>query len=543
MKNAVGYVRVSTQEQVDNFSLINQEQSIHDYCASSEIKLKKVFREEGKSAKTIDGRGQLKEMLEYCYSKANDVSYVVVYHPDRFARNMEDHMILTRKLSEQNIEVKYVIVPSDNTASGKLIVMMNAVFAQYDNDLKSDRTKTGIKKALEEGRWTGKAPLGYLRNRESKVPSLVIDKERAENIRFIFDQVDLGIKTKAGILREVTLRGLVNAKDKPLTNQAIDKMLVNPIYSGMVYSKKNDFIGKGDFEPIVSKEQFDRVNAKPGKLAGIAHTGRDGEFPLRRFVVCGNCGVTITGSESKGRRKRYKYYRCKNNKCNAEKIPLIDLELQYLEELDSLSAKPSTFDLLEAIMRDVWQAKIKDIDKAQKANKRRLQDLSEKKESLNELFIYKKHIDVETYNSELQKIADETKLLESEMADESIQEEKFSEIIAKAKSYFTNLPYCWNRLQSPVRKQFQKLVHPDGMILKDGKLGTPRKSWLFIDFVDLKTQSNTCAPPRINDWNRLEEWISGLAELTELLDYAGIEPFNPGISYSSTATGRDWNQL
>jgi hypothetical protein len=37
-----------------------------------------------------------------------------------------------------------------------------AAFAQFDNDVRSDRTRAGIRTALELGRWTFPAPLGYL---------------------------------------------------------------------------------------------------------------------------------------------------------------------------------------------------------------------------------------------------------------------------------------------------------------------------------------------------------------------------------------------
>ncbi len=37
-----------------------------------------------------------------------------------------------------------------------------AAFAQFDNDCRSDRTRAGMKAALELGRWTFLAPIGYL---------------------------------------------------------------------------------------------------------------------------------------------------------------------------------------------------------------------------------------------------------------------------------------------------------------------------------------------------------------------------------------------
>jgi len=37
-----------------------------------------------------------------------------------------------------------------------------AAFAQFDNDVRSDRTRAGMRAALELGRWTFLAPLGYM---------------------------------------------------------------------------------------------------------------------------------------------------------------------------------------------------------------------------------------------------------------------------------------------------------------------------------------------------------------------------------------------
>ena len=36
-----------------------------------------------------------------------------------------------------------------------------AAFAQFDNDCRSDRARAGMKAALERGRWTFLAPIGY----------------------------------------------------------------------------------------------------------------------------------------------------------------------------------------------------------------------------------------------------------------------------------------------------------------------------------------------------------------------------------------------
>ena len=53
-----------------------------------------------------------------------------------------------------------------------------AAFAQFDNDCRSDRTRAGMRAALELGRWTFLAPIGYLNAPRWSGKSLVEDPER-----------------------------------------------------------------------------------------------------------------------------------------------------------------------------------------------------------------------------------------------------------------------------------------------------------------------------------------------------------------------------
>ena len=64
MNRAVIYCRVSTKDQVDNFSLSTQEKACRDYCARHSFDVDKVFVEEGESAKTVN-RPRFQQMLAY----------------------------------------------------------------------------------------------------------------------------------------------------------------------------------------------------------------------------------------------------------------------------------------------------------------------------------------------------------------------------------------------------------------------------------------------------------------------------------------------
>jgi DNA invertase Pin-like site-specific DNA recombinase len=66
--SAVLYVRVSSEEQVTNFSLSTQEEICKKEAEKRGLTIDQIFREEGRSAKTISGRPQLIEMMSYCRS-------------------------------------------------------------------------------------------------------------------------------------------------------------------------------------------------------------------------------------------------------------------------------------------------------------------------------------------------------------------------------------------------------------------------------------------------------------------------------------------
>jgi DNA invertase Pin-like site-specific DNA recombinase len=64
-------------------------------------------------------------------------------------------------------------------ATSRMLGTDRQAFAQFDNDCRSDRTRAGMKAALELGRWVFLAPLGYLNAPRAIGKSLMQDPERA----------------------------------------------------------------------------------------------------------------------------------------------------------------------------------------------------------------------------------------------------------------------------------------------------------------------------------------------------------------------------
>ena len=161
MVGAVIYVRVSTKEQTENLSLPTQLRACEEYCRRQGYEVLERFHEEGESAKSTD-RSQLQNLLTFCRLNKGRVHFVVVFNLTRFARDKYDHFALRSHLQSLGISLRSATEPIDDTSTGKLMEGVLAAFAQFDNDCRSDRTRAGMKAALELGRWTFLAPLGYL---------------------------------------------------------------------------------------------------------------------------------------------------------------------------------------------------------------------------------------------------------------------------------------------------------------------------------------------------------------------------------------------
>jgi site-specific DNA recombinase len=280
MVGAVIYVRVSTKEQTENLSLPTQLRACEEYCRRQGYDVLERFHEEGESAKTTD-RSQLQNLLKYCRTHKGKVHFVVVYNLTRFAREKYDHFALRAHLKSLGISLRSATEPIDDTSTGKLMEGVLAAFAQFDNDVRSDRTRAGMKAALELGRWTFPAPLGYLNAPKWSGASLVHDPERGPLVRQAFEDLSTGQYTKQEVLARATDAGLRSRKGLKLSPQSFGQMMRNPIYAGKVESPDYGVSTKGTSSrswtrprSSVPRPSSTAASSSPARASGTTRTSR-----------------------------------------------------------------------------------------------------------------------------------------------------------------------------------------------------------------------------------------------------------------------------
>ncbi len=469
--NAVIYCRVSTKEQVQNFSLATQESECRRWCAQHGYPIDRVFIDEGESAKTAN-RPKFLQMLAHCRENKKAVGVVVVHSLSRFSRNTADHHATRALLLGLGVTLRSVTEPTDDSPEGRFIEDLMAGLANYDNRAKARRTITGMTAALEAGRWTFSAPLGYQNSKSRVGPSLTEDPERAPLVRRAFEDFASGHRTRREVLGQVTALGLRTAKGARLSPQTFHALLRNPIYTGRIVVPRLNVNGQGDFQPLVSAEVFERVQAllSGRSKAVVPHLRNHPDFPLRRFVGCGSCGTPLTGSWSTGRNARYPYYHCRA--CGAVKVRRERLEADFVKLLEQLQPNQAYMRLFRAVVQDAWKDRQRAAEGLGQAAVRRADDLRRRLDRVEEAFIQARSIDRQSYERQRDKLREDLALAEMEIADAKLEAVDIEGVLAFAETVLTDASGLWTAASLDQKQRLQGVLFPEGLRFDGREFGT-----------------------------------------------------------------------
>ncbi len=450
------YCRVSSYDQLEGTSLDSQERLCREWTDRQGIKVVKTFIERGESAKTAN-RTEFTKAINYC--KDNKIGAFVVYKLDRFARRVQDYSNIKDTLRQFGTELMSATEPFSNGPAGIALEQMLSVFAEFDNNVRRERTVQGMQERIKQGVWVWQCPVGYRRVKEGD--NISIDPEKSFYIKMIFEEYAKGIYTFKALAELVSNKGFKTQFGCKPSMQIIEKILKNPIYSGVIKAWGQEI--DGNFEPIVTKELF--AQCQPGYQKGtIPRSSNNPEFPLRKLVVCSECKQAITGSNSTGRKgKKYAYYH--HHKQNCEKsliLPKDTFEQMFVEYLDSITPDEKFEKLFKAIVVDIWKNNYQIIDQANATIRKEITILENERQEVFDLH-RKKIYDDQEFDEQRNRINERIKqknLLLQEKVSEGFDMEEVLDHCFKFVRYTSN---SWVKLSGVFteRLQFQKRVFED----------------------------------------------------------------------------------
>ena len=152
MKRAVLYLRVSKQEQ----TIENQRIELERVAKAKGWKVIATFKDEGVSgAFGREVRAQYDSMLKQGVQAKFDV--VLAWDVSRLSRSLVDLVTTLDELHACGIDLYLHQQAIDTTTpAGKAMFQMCGVFAEFERGILSERVKSGLNRAREEGKSLGR---------------------------------------------------------------------------------------------------------------------------------------------------------------------------------------------------------------------------------------------------------------------------------------------------------------------------------------------------------------------------------------------------
>ncbi len=439
MKVAI-YTRVSSEEQVEGYSLSAQEVLARRFAEAKEWEVVTVYEEPGRSGKS-DLRPAFQQMIRD--AEAHQFDVILVHKLDRFSRNVLDVLGYLKRLNDHDVSFTSVSEDFDfTTPMGKVMLTMLAAFAEWYLTNLSSETSKGKKERARKGDWNGTLPFGYttlgrlrklLADLGEQFRTEEIDKStysqnaeiieqaldewsglhdtaalpcpfNAEGARYAFALYVSGLHSDSDIASRLNAAGYRTTGQhgsNPFGKDTVRDMLQSRFYLGQTSYKGGrrgsaDGWNPGNHRALITQDLFDRcqeVRHKRAEAWGRGAPNSVAVYPLASLIECLDCGCHWIGQRQHERR----YYRDpakeRGIKCSTKKKSV---------QADSIEKQMQVFLLDCAQIPDDWKEQALQLMQTESPDAARIQTeeraLRAKLERLKELRL-EGDIDKKTYQS------------------------------------------------------------------------------------------------------------------------------------------------
>lgn len=354
-----GYARVSTDNQLENYSIEEQTARLEAYCAAKGWTLLHTYIDGGYSGGNTD-RPALQEMLRVL--REDPIDAVVVYKLDRLSRSQKDTLTLIEdELLAHGTDFVSINENFDtSTPFGRAMIGILSVFAQLEKDQITERFTMGRIGRSKAGYFHGGAnpPTGY-----DYVDGLLqVNEYEAIQVREIFSMFLAG-KSINAIWRHLSAQYT--------TRWSVSKVrgiLTNTLYIGKVH-----FLGKdydGIHQPLIDEQTFQAAGRLLNSDEREARKTTSQKNPFRAgyllsgLIFCGRCGARYSANHG--------CYKCYSRAKSSPKFvidPNCKNENWKIEELDALicsqvDALISHQGVLDTVLQSAEKGKRVEVNKA-----------------------------------------------------------------------------------------------------------------------------------------------------------------------------------
>lgn len=327
------YVRVSTDMQVEGYSIDAQKELLVNFAKSKEYNCYRFYIDGGYSGKDLN-RPAIQELVKDV--KKGKIDTVIVFKLDRISRSQRDTLYLIEEVfNKYNVGFISVRENFDTTSPfGKAMIGILSVFAQLERETILERTRLGLKKRAEAGLWRGGGKIPFPYDYDKKQGILIPNLAK---VKLLNKMISLYL-SGSSFLQISNIVGM--------DESMVEKRILSRTNLGIIPYKGEEF--KGLHEPVVSEELYNKI-IKMNKLRSKSRTAR--HYLLSGKIYCGKCGakyryqkwgkrlICYCYSQQKSKPKFIKDPNCKNKRYDAFKI-----ENMVLENIFSMSLSNELFE-------------------------------------------------------------------------------------------------------------------------------------------------------------------------------------------------------
>lgn len=459
MKVADLYIRVSTDEQADKgYSQRSQEEVLTRYCSLKDIRIRNVIFEDH-SAKSFN-RPEWQKLLIILKKKRGQADLVLFTKWDRFSRNAGDAYQMINTLAVLGVEPQAIEQPLDITIpENKLMLAIYLAQPEVENDRRALNTFFGMRRARKEGRWMGKALIGYENKIDERGNKYISPKEpNASIMKWVFEQLATGNYFIDQIWREARIKGL------EMERKNFWKVIRNPVYCGKIaipkYKDEDAYLVPGQHEALISEGLFNQViDVLDGRRKKSAIKIRSiEELPLRGFLICLKCGRMLSGSASKGKTRYVHYYHC-NSKCGV-RFNAKHTNDKFTEMLKEYSLNPAVRELYKVLIMQTYETAVGQGRNEIGVYKKQLEDYHEKISKARDLLL-KGDLDAQDYKTIKSDCERQVSILEGKLINLSGKSDGVGPLLDKALQNVSRLPELYQKADSEYKRQIVSSMFPE----------------------------------------------------------------------------------
>jgi site-specific DNA recombinase len=337
MYNAAGlaaiYTRISSNPDDDKLGVQRQEADARKLCEKNGWTVVEVFCDNDRSAfSQRKPRPAYQAMLQTI--RAGRINIIVAWHPDRLHRQTRELVPFIDLVNLHGVRVETVTAGAYDlsTPSGRVSARILGSVAEFESEHKSARIRRKLEANAAEGRQHGGSrPYGWYDDDRGRGRYCTVNEDEAAIVRAATARVIAGESIRA-ITRALNDAGRTTSTGIPWRDVHVRKMIMRPRNAGL-RQYLGEVVGPGQWEPILSAEEFHQAQAILSNPARRTHPGRGGRVHLLSTIArCGACGGPMTVGKAarfyNGMRKSI--YRCRQGHVARGQVSVDDFVTQVI---------------------------------------------------------------------------------------------------------------------------------------------------------------------------------------------------------------------